>query len=105
MAELKRIDEEFPTAEVAADGNPPKQPEGPKLVKGQEPEALGRAAEVSERMPLFSESEMGDFRSQPTSATLGPTRTLRVLGSLHLLHRAACHCTFTAEFSVFETCF
>jgi hypothetical protein len=27
MAELKRIEEEFPMAEVARDGNPPKQPE------------------------------------------------------------------------------
>ena len=62
MAELKRIEEEFPTAELARDGNPSKQPEGPKLVKGQEPETLGRGA--SEPMPLFSESEMGDFRSQ-----------------------------------------
>jgi hypothetical protein len=34
MAELKRIEEESPTAEVARDGNPPKHPEGPKLVKG-----------------------------------------------------------------------
>jgi hypothetical protein len=64
MAELKRIDEEFPTAELVGDGNPPKQPEGPKLVKGQELGTLGRSAEVSERMPLFSESEMGDFRTQ-----------------------------------------
>jgi hypothetical protein len=80
MAELKRIDEESPTAEVAADGNPPKQPEGPKLVKGQEPEALGRAAEVSERMPLFSESEMGDFRTQWSKVQTGfvdePRRTV-----------------------------
>ena len=36
MAEPKRIEEEFPTAEVARDGNPPKQPEGPELVNGQE---------------------------------------------------------------------
>ena len=64
MAELKRIEEEFPTAEPARDRNPSKQPEGPKLVKGQEPETLGRGAAVSEPMPLFSEPEMGDFRSQ-----------------------------------------
>ena len=69
MAELKRREEkrreeEFPTAELARGGNPSKQPEGPKLVKGQEPETLDRAAAVSEPMPLFSESEMGDFRSQ-----------------------------------------
>jgi hypothetical protein len=64
MAELKRIEEEFPTAELASDDIPAEQPEGPKLVKGQEPEALGRGAAVSDPMPLFSELEMGDFRSQ-----------------------------------------
>ena len=46
------------------DGNPSKQPEGPKLVKEQEPEALAEAAADSEPTPLFSEPEMGDFRSQ-----------------------------------------
>ena len=64
MAELKRIEEELPPAELVSYGIPPKQPEGPKLVKGQEPETLDRAGAVSEPMPLFSESEMGDFRSQ-----------------------------------------
>jgi hypothetical protein len=49
---------------LATHGIPSKQPEGPKLVKGQEVESLDRAAAVSERMPLFSEAEMGDFRSQ-----------------------------------------
>jgi hypothetical protein len=80
MAELNRIDEEFPTAEVAGDGNPPRQPQGPKLVKGQEPETLGGGAEVSERMPLFSESEMGDFRTQWSKVQTGfvdePRRTV-----------------------------
>ena len=64
MAELKRIEEEFPKAELARDGNLSKQPEGPKLVKGQEPETLDKAVAASEPMPLFSESEMGDFRAQ-----------------------------------------
>ena len=54
MAELKRIDEEFPAAELATDGIPPKQPEGPKLVKGQEAETLDRGAEISKPMALFS---------------------------------------------------
>ena len=80
MAELKRIEEELPTAELASDGIPPKQPEGPKLVKGQEPETLDRAAAVSEPMPLFSESEMGDFRSQWSKIQTGfvdePRRTV-----------------------------
>jgi hypothetical protein len=42
----------------------PPEPDGPKLVKEQEPETLASAATVSEPMPLFTESEMGDFRSQ-----------------------------------------
>jgi hypothetical protein len=37
---------------------------GPRLVKGHELEGLDRAAATSEYVPLFSESEMGDFRSQ-----------------------------------------
>ena len=49
---------------MASDDIPAKQPEGPKLVKGQEPETLDKAGAASEPMPLFSESEMGDFRSQ-----------------------------------------
>ena len=80
MAEPKRIDEGLPTAEVAGDGIPPKQPDGPKLVKVQEPETLDRAAGVSEPMPLFSESEMGEFRSQWSKIQTGfvdePRRTV-----------------------------
>ncbi|MGA2647694.1 MAG: hypothetical protein ABSF15_23580 [Candidatus Sulfotelmatobacter sp.] len=64
MAELRRIDEGFPATGLATYGIPPKQPEGPKLVKGQEAETLDREAAVSEPMVLFSEPEMGDFRSQ-----------------------------------------
>jgi hypothetical protein len=80
MAELRRIEEGLPTAELASDGIPPKQPDGPKVVKGQEPETLDRAAAVSEPMPLFSESEMGDFRSQWSKIQTGfvdePRRTV-----------------------------
>jgi hypothetical protein len=80
MAELKRIEDEFPTAEVARDGDPAKQPEGPKLVKGQEPETHDRRAAVSEPMPLFSEPEMADFRSQWSKVQTGfvdePRRTV-----------------------------
>jgi hypothetical protein len=64
MAELKTIEKEVSRAEFASYGIPPKQPDGPKLVKDQEPETLDRAAAGAEPMPLFSESEMGDFRSQ-----------------------------------------
>ena len=63
MAELKRIEEELPPAELASAVIPAKQPEGPKLVKGQEPKPLDRAGAVSEPMPLFSEPEMVAFRS------------------------------------------
>jgi hypothetical protein len=64
MAELKRIEEELPSSELASDDVPARQPEGPKLVKAPQPETLDKRAAVSEPMPLFSESEMGDFRSQ-----------------------------------------
>jgi hypothetical protein len=64
MAELKRIEEELPSSELASDDIPAKQPEGPKLVKGQEPKPLDGAAAVPEPMPLFSEPEIVDFRSQ-----------------------------------------
>jgi hypothetical protein len=62
MAELKRK-EELTTAELTSYGVAQKQPDGPKLVKGQEPETPDKAAAASKPMPLFSESEMGDFRS------------------------------------------
>jgi len=64
MAELKRIEEEPPSSELASDDVPARQPEGPKLVKAPQPETLDKRVAVSEPMPLFSESEMGDFRSQ-----------------------------------------
>ena len=82
MAELRRIEGELPTAKLASYGIPSKQPEGPKLelVKGQEPETLDRPAALSEPMPLFSESEMGDFRSQWSHLQTGfvdePRRTV-----------------------------
>jgi hypothetical protein len=80
MAELKRMEEELPSSELASGDIPAKQPEGPKLVKGQEAETLGRVAAVSEPMPLFSEPEMGDFRSQWSKLQTGfvdePRRTV-----------------------------
>ena len=49
-------------------------------MKNQEPETLDRAAAVSAPMPLFSESEMGDFRSQWNTIQTGfvdePRRTV-----------------------------
>jgi hypothetical protein len=80
MAELKRIDEEVPTAELASAAFPAKESGGPKLVKGQEPETQDKAAAISKPMPLFSESEMGDFRSQWSKVQTGfvdePRRTV-----------------------------
>jgi len=80
MAELKRKEGELTTAELAGYGVAQKQPEGPKLVKDQEPETLDKAAAVSKPMPLFSESEMGDFRSQWSKVQAGfvdePRRTV-----------------------------
>jgi hypothetical protein len=64
MAELKRTDEEFRAVGLATSGIPPKQPERPKLVKGREAETMDRGVAVSEPTALFSEPEMGDFRSQ-----------------------------------------
>ena len=71
MAELKRIEEEFPSSELASDDIPAKQPERPKLVKGQEPETRDMPVAISKPMPLFSESEMGDFRSQWSNVQTG----------------------------------
>ncbi|HEX9111049.1 MAG TPA: hypothetical protein VF845_06185 [Terriglobales bacterium] len=81
MAELLKTKEaELTTADLASYGIPPKQPDGPKLVKGHEPETPDRAAAVSEPMPLFSESEMEDFRSQWSTIQTGfvdePRRTV-----------------------------
>ena len=80
MAELKRKEGELTTVELASYGVAQKLPDGPKLVKGQEPETLDKAAAVSRPMPLFSESEMGDFRSQWSKVQTGfvdePRRTV-----------------------------
>jgi hypothetical protein len=80
MAELKRKEAELTTADLASYGIPAKQPEGPKLVKGEEPETLDKAAAVSKPMPLFSGSEMEDFRSQWNKVQTGfvdePRRTV-----------------------------
>ena len=79
MAELNRKEEELTTAELASYGVTEKQPEGLKLVKGQAPEGLDRAA-VSEPMPLFSEAEMGELRSKWSKVQTGfvdePRRTV-----------------------------
>ena len=78
MAELMAKDEDVITADLAS--IPPERLDGPKLVKDQEPETLARAVAVSEPTPLFTESEMGDFRAQWSKVQTGfvdePRRTV-----------------------------
>ena len=62
MGELMTKEEELAKAETASHDIPREQPDGPKLVKGHKPETP--AAAIAEPVPLFSESEMKDFRSQ-----------------------------------------
>ena len=80
MAELKAIGERLTNADLASFGISPKQPEGPQVMQVQEPETLGGAATVLEPMPLFSELEMSDFRSQWSNLQIGfvdePRRTV-----------------------------
>ena len=71
MAELRRKEGELSTADLASSGGTQKQPDGPKLVKGPEPETPYTPAAVSAPMPLFSESEMADFRSQWSKVQTG----------------------------------
>jgi hypothetical protein len=71
MAELKIRDGDFTMPDLASYGVAQKQPGGPQMVKGQEPKTLERAAAVSEPMPLFSESEMANFRSQWSTVQTG----------------------------------
>lgn len=56
------------------------QPVGPRLVKGPEPETPDKVAAITEPVPLFSESEMADFRSQWSNVQTGfvddPRRTV-----------------------------
>ena len=79
MAEPMAKEEDVITADLASIS--PKQPEGPKLVKVQEPETLDKAAAITKPMPLFSESEMEEFRSQWSKVQTGfvdePRRTVK----------------------------
>lgn len=71
MGELMTKEEELAKAETAGYDIPREQPDGLKLVKGQEPDALDKAAAVPEPVPLFSDSEMKDFRSQWSNLQTG----------------------------------
>jgi hypothetical protein len=63
MDELTTIEGELTTADLVNNGAT-KQPNGLNLVKAQERETPDRAVPVSAPIPLFSESEMGEFRAQ-----------------------------------------
>jgi hypothetical protein len=75
MPELKVKDEDVITEDSVSVS--PSQVDGPTLVKvqakAQESETLDRLPAMSEPMPmpLFSESEMGDFRSQWSKVQTG----------------------------------
>ncbi len=71
MAELMTTEEELAKAETASYDILPKQSDGPKLLRAQEPKTQDGATTVSEPMPLFSKSEMGDFRSQWSNLQTG----------------------------------
>jgi hypothetical protein len=79
MAELMAKEEDVIAADLAS--IPPERLDGPKLVKDQEPETLAGAVAVSEPIPLFTESEMGDFRAQWSKVQTGfvdePRRTVK----------------------------
>jgi hypothetical protein len=70
MAELQTREHELTTADLAGQVEPQRQPDGPKLVKALQPEIA----------PLFSESEMGEFRSRWSNVQTGfvdePRRTV-----------------------------
>jgi hypothetical protein len=81
MPELLNTKEaELTTVDLASYGITEKQPDAPKRVKGQEREPPDGVAAVSEPMPLFSESEIGEFRSQWSKVQTGfvdePRRTV-----------------------------
>jgi hypothetical protein len=85
MTELMTIEEELAKAETAGHDIPLEPLDKPKLIKSIEPEApevetLDKASAASEPMPLFSESEMEDFRAQWSTIQTGfvdePRRTV-----------------------------
>jgi hypothetical protein len=65
MDELKTLDEELTTADLAKSGESEQSQSNVLMqVNGRKPEIPNKTVVVSEFMPLFSESEMGEFRSQ-----------------------------------------
>lgn len=79
MAEPKATAHELPTADPMVQVDTQWQPDGPKLAKGQQLETPDKTA-ASTPAPLFSESEMGEFRSRWSNIQAGfvdePRRTV-----------------------------
>jgi len=71
MAELNRREGELTTADLASHGAAKEHADVLRLMKSGEREAADRAGAVSGPMPLFSESEMQDFRSQWSKVQTG----------------------------------
>ncbi len=80
MAGLKAKGERLTEAELASFGISPKQPDGSEVMQVQKPETLNCATAVLEPMPLFSELDMTDLRSQWSNIQIGfvdePRRTV-----------------------------
>ncbi len=62
MGDAIRKERELTTADLANQSIPREQKEGPALVKAEAP--AGPAPVDATPVPLFAESELGDFRSQ-----------------------------------------
>jgi hypothetical protein len=73
MTELLKVREgDFTAGNAASYGvGAQKQPDGPQVMKAQAPETPHGEAAVSGPMPLFSVSEMADFRSQWSKVQTG----------------------------------
>jgi hypothetical protein len=79
MAELQTRASELTTADLARQVDTQKQPDVPTLVQGQQLETLDKTA-AAQPAPLFSDSEMGEFRSRWSNIQTGfvdePRRTV-----------------------------
>ena len=80
MAEPQTIAHELTTADLAGQADTQRPPDGPTLVKRQQLETLDKTAAASKPTPLFSELEMGEFRSRWSNIQTGfvdePRRTV-----------------------------
>src|ERR1700693_845125 len=70
MAEPQTNAHELTTADLAGQVDTHRPPDGPKLVKAPHSEFLDKSA-ASKPSPLFSESEIGEFRSRWSNVQTG----------------------------------